>query len=285
MKIAVVILNYNSSNDCCKCIGFFKQQTGIEFEIIVVDNNSCPDDLNVIKELCKAEGCTLLLNNENRGYSAGNNTGLRYAANKGYKYALIANPDMEFPQSDYIASLSTKMEEDPQIAVAASDIIGLDGRHQNPLLHDDNWYHQFDWVKDVFCRCVRGIDTYDFSDDYRESHYCNRLSGCCFLVRIPFLQSINFFDEYPFLYCEEAILAQQVQRTGFRMYYIANIQSIHRHISSVKGNPVARFKHWKRSKIYFFRKYSNNSWLGKKISMLSITLYVWIFTLYYHFKN
>lgn len=26
------------------------------------------------------------------------NIGLRYAANKGYEYALIANPDMEFPQ-------------------------------------------------------------------------------------------------------------------------------------------------------------------------------------------
>ena len=96
MKIAVIILNYNSNADCRKCIGYLKAQQGVRQEIIVVDNCSRDDDRNAVEVLCKEQGCTFIANNENRGYNAGNNVGLRYAAEKGYEFALIANPDMEF---------------------------------------------------------------------------------------------------------------------------------------------------------------------------------------------
>ena len=95
-KIAIIILNYNSSADCRKCIGYLKTQQDVKLEIIVVDNCSHEDERKAVETLCKEQGCTFIANNENRGYNAGNNVGLRYAAEKGYEYALIANPDMEF---------------------------------------------------------------------------------------------------------------------------------------------------------------------------------------------
>ena len=33
MKVALVILNYNSSGDCRKCIADLKLQTGVEMEL------------------------------------------------------------------------------------------------------------------------------------------------------------------------------------------------------------------------------------------------------------
>ena len=109
MKIATIILNYNSSADCRKCIGFLKAQQGVELEIVVVDNCSRDDERKAVETLCKEQGCTFIANNENKGYNAGNNVGLRYAAEKGYEYALIANPDMEFPQTDYQSNLLVQM--------------------------------------------------------------------------------------------------------------------------------------------------------------------------------
>ena len=112
MTIPIIILNYNSSTDCSKCISFLKQQKEVEVEIVVVDNCSREDDVKTLRKLCSKQQCTLIENHENRGYNAGNNIGLRYAAQKGYKYALIANPDMEFPQKDYLAKMVAKMEEE-----------------------------------------------------------------------------------------------------------------------------------------------------------------------------
>lgn len=35
MKVPVILLNYNSSADCCKCVADLKQQEGVELEIIM----------------------------------------------------------------------------------------------------------------------------------------------------------------------------------------------------------------------------------------------------------
>lgn len=274
MKVAVIILNYNSSDDCRKCMSFLKRQEGVELELVLVDNSS-PDG-DKVEALCRELGCTFIASAENRGYNAGNNIGLRYAAEKGYKYALIANPDMEFPQTDYIKRLVAVMEQDEKIVVVGSDIVGADGIHQNPFVKDGNWRSSFRWITEPFKK--KKMEAYDFIDNYATSHYCAKVSGCCLMVRMNFIQGIGFFDEYPFLYCEEPILSRQVEMAGKRMYYTAEAQAIHRHIASTKGDPVKRFQHWKRSRLYFINRYSGDSWIGKKMASLSMTLYVGIFT-------
>lgn len=273
MKVAVIILNYNSSDDCRKCISFLKRQEGVELELVLVDN--CSPDGDKVKTLCLEEGCTFILSKENRGYNAGNNIGLRYAAHKGYKFVLIVNPDMEFPQTYYVKNLVETMETDSNIVVAGSDIITSEGVHQNPMMRDGNWRSSFGWVKGILTK--RKTDAYDFIDNYAENHYCRKVSGCCLMVRMDFMQSIGFFDEYPFLYCEEAILSRQVERAGKRMYYTATVQAIHRHIASTKGDPVQRFRQWKRSRLYFINRYSGDSWIGKKIACFSMQLYTTLF--------
>lgn len=272
MKIAVIILNYNSSADCAKCISFLKQQKNVDLDIVIVDNLSQAEDVTYIKELCRTENCTLLLNSQNKGYSAGNNVGLRYAVDKGYQYALITNPDMEFPQTDYINRLVERMKMDYRIAVAGSDIIGPDGVHQNPMKADGNWCDSFGWVKSFFKR--KTDDAYDFIDKYQTSHYCHKLGGCCMMVNLAFIKEIGYLDEYPFLYCEEAILSKQVERSGWWMYYLATIQAVHQHIKKDKGDPVRRFREWRRSRIYFIERYSDDCWLGKQISKLSMRMYI-----------
>lgn len=284
MKIAIVILNYNSAADCRKCIGYLQQQTSVEQEIIIVDNCSQKDDRKAVEQLCHECGCTFIANSENRGYNAGNNVGLRYAAKKGYEYALIANPDMEFPQKDYLASLLKKMQEDKNIVVCGSGIVGADGIHQSPMGKDGNWRASFGWVKDIFGK-KKGGGAYDFIDNHKESHYCHKVSGCCFMISIPFLHEINFFDENVFLYCEEAILARQVEMADKKMYYLSTAQAVHRHVKSEKGDPVRRFKVWGRSRCYFIDKYSNDHWLGKQIAKLSMKMYVLTFTLYNRLKR
>ena len=284
-KIAIIILNYNSSADCRKCIGNLKAQQGVEQEIVVVDNCSREDERKAAEQLCKEQGCTFIANNENRGYNAGNNVGLRYAAEKGYEFALIANPDMEFPQTDYLATLLAKMQEDEDIVVCGSDIVGADGIHQSPMGKEGNWQGSFGWVKDIFGNKNKKNDAYKFIDNHKESHYCHKVSGCCFMIRTAFLKEINFFDEKVFLYCEEAILSRQVELAGKKMYYLATAQAVHRHVNNEKGDPVRRFKVWGKSRCYFIDKYSGYPWYGKFLAKMSMKMYVLTFTLYNKIKK
>lgn len=284
MKIAIIILNYNSSADCCKCINSLKQQQGVDTEIIVVDNCSLEEERKAVEIICKENDCTFIANNENKGYNAGNNAGLRYAVEKGYEYALIANPDMEFPQKDYLYRLAEKLQNDTDIVVCGSDIIGADGIHQSPMGKEGNWRNSFGWIKDILRRKKQG-EAYDFIDNYKESHYCHKVSGCCFMIKTAFLEQINFFDEKVFLYCEEAILSRQVEIAGKKMYYLATAQAVHRHVKSEKGNPMKRFKTWGKSRCYFIDHYSQDSWIGKQIAKLSMKMYVLAFVIYNKLKR
>lgn len=256
MKVPIILLNYNSSTDCAKCISFLKRQRGVEIEIVVVDNCSRMDDLTRLRVLCESEPlCTLIENHENRGYNAGNNIGLRYAAEKGYKYALIANPDMEFPQEDYVEKMVAKMEEDEEIAVCGSDIVHREGFHQNPIIEDKRWYHCFDWVYSTFFH--KGHKYAITTGNYAHTHFCKKLSGCCLMLRMNFVQSINFFDENVFLYCEEGILAKQIERANKKCLYVSDIKAVHNHIKKQKGNSQVALKEWIKSRCYFEKQYNN----------------------------
>lgn len=271
MKVAVIILNHNSYDDCCKCVSYLKQQKGIELGLIIVDNNSLDQDK--IEAFCQEVGCIFIASPENRGYNAGNNIGLRYAEEQGYEYAMIVNPDMEFPCEDYVAKLAGVIQGDSRVVIVGSDIIGGNGEHQNPLKRDGNWREAFYWIKDIFGyrKSTGVIDGCDYD------HYCAKVNGCCLLVRMSFIRMIGYFDEYPFLYCEESILSRQVERLGLRMFYTRSTYAIHRHIPSKKGDPIKRVQQWKRSRIYFINNYSGDTWVGKIISILSFSLYAWIF--------
>ena len=299
MKIAAIILNYNSAADTMKCIEFLqKQKLNEELHVIVVDNsdreqgvgskeqgvdNSQISNLNFLSPKAQRpmvqQSTEVIYAEENRGYSAGNNIGLRRATEIGAKYALVINPDMELVDVNYIARLVEVMERDEDVVVAATDVVTPEGIHQNPMLPDGDWHSAFGWVKEIFSR-KKPVDTYSFIDNYKESHVCAKVSGCCLMLRMSFVEEIGYFDEYPFLYCEEAILARQVEMAGKKMYYLADTQAVHRHVKSEKGDPVKRFKHWQRSRIYFYRRYSKDSWWGRWISILSMRLYVLVFTIY-----
>lgn len=266
MTVPVILLNYNSSADCAKCISYLKRQQGVEIEIVVVDNCSHEDDLIRLRTLCESEPlCTLIENHENRGYNAGNNIGLRYAAQKGYKYALIANPDMEFPQEEYVAKMVAKMDEDEEIVVCGSDITNSDGRHQNPQ-REATYMEELFWFMEIL-RNKKSKKWY--LCDYTQSGYCEKVSGCSLIVRMDFIREINYFDEHVFLYSEESILAKQVKLNNKRMYYMANINVIHRHIKSQKGPSSPRMRILYQSRNYYLRNYSGYRGLKLKILLLS----------------
>ena len=87
---AVIILNYNSFDDTLGLIiSIEKYDPGLC--IIVIDNASGAEDRRKLADL---EGrCITILLEENGGYAAGNNIGIRKAEELGFDTFLLANSD------------------------------------------------------------------------------------------------------------------------------------------------------------------------------------------------
>lgn len=284
MKIATILLNYNSTADCRKCIGYLLKQQGVEQEIIVVDNCSRNEEREAVEALCKETGATFIANSTNSGYNAGNNVGLRYAAKQGYEYALIANPDMEFPQTEYINKLLQPMIQDKEIVVCGSDIVTPQGIHQNPKRRgDDRLSNYFSLLTGLFS--TKKEDNPNWIESPTESKECRCLNGCCFAIRMSFAKDIGFFDEGTFLYGEEPILGAQVENNNKKMHYFADTYAIHNHKKSKEGSRTFCLGHWRNSMVHSLHKYSKMPLYKKVFARISIELYFFILKISYLIKN
>ncbi len=281
MKLAVIILNYNSGADCRKCIADLKRQTFSEAEIVVVDNCSREDDADAVRQFCRENGCTFISSASNRGYNAGNNVGLRYAAGNGCEFVLVCNPDVEFPQPGYVQKLIDIMEGDEKIAVCGSDIVTPEGIHQNPKYCPEcSWQQSFRWIGEVFRSRSTG-PVPEWVEDPGHSRFCKAVNGCCLMLRMSFLKQIGFFDERTFLYGEEPILGRQVEMSGWKMYYAADVAAVHNHRKSREGSHSFCARHWRHSQLVYLRFYSGYPFYGKCFAALSVFIYFTMLELYH----
>src|SRR5438270_10436540 len=98
-RLSIVVVTWNSARFLPRCLAGVAGQTWPDIEVIVVDNASTDGSTDVIRKL--APGAHLIANNDNRGFSAAVNQGIRVASGK---YVLLCNPDA-FLQPDYARRL------------------------------------------------------------------------------------------------------------------------------------------------------------------------------------
>ena len=281
--IGIVILNYNTSIECEKCIEYIHTQRDVNYLIVLVDNCSSKDDVKKLEIIAREKNVKLIKNVQNNGYSAGNNVGLKYACDRGCKYAVIINPDVELVNPFSLKRMCEVMDNDATVAVCGTDIVLPDSNvHHNPS-KELSFIDEFDWIGCYYRYRHKPQGTW-WLGDFSVSSYCEKLHGCCFMIRMSFLCTIGFLDEHTFLYSEEPILAKQVERTGMRMYYIADVQIIHNHIKSAKGNPLKRWKILSESRKYYLKHYSGYKTIPLFLILLSRQIQNLIFLFYFKFK-
>ena len=100
-KTLVIIINYNSAVHTKECVESFARQTRQDFDLMVIDNASNPDDVDLLDRIESAR-LTVVKSKSNLGFSGGNNIGLKYALEKKYARALLINNDTTVPE-DFMA--------------------------------------------------------------------------------------------------------------------------------------------------------------------------------------
>lgn len=268
-KVMAVVLNYNTSDDTKKCVDYLQKQQNTDLKICIVDNGSTDGTTSELEKYADQNQILFIANSENKGFSAGNNVGLKKAAELGCDYAWIINPDVEIRDADYASKAIAKMDEDKKIAVLGTDVIDNNGQHQNPMgeprfLEEVIW--PLLWIRNKINQRFNGVRR------YKKSRYCKKVSGCCFFVDMQFIKSIDYLDENVFLYSEEPILSVRVKRMGLKEYYYSEISAYHIHIPSEKGNKNDSLKTFYKSRRYFIDTYNRYGRIGKHFAIASLKL-------------
>ena len=123
MELSVIIVSYNVRHFLEQCLlSVFKALEGIDSEVFVVDNNSADGSSSMVSS--RFPGARLIINHENRGFSAANNQALKLA--KG-KYLLILNPDTLVEEETFKKCISF-MDDHPEAGAAGVRMIDGKGR-------------------------------------------------------------------------------------------------------------------------------------------------------------
>lgn len=114
--ISIIIPIYNTQKYLSRCIGSVLEQTYQDFELILVDDGSTDNSLELCRKWSKIDQRIVLISQENGGVSKARNAGLDVA--KG-KYITFIDSD-DWVSSNYLAVLLETMEKnDAQLVVGS----------------------------------------------------------------------------------------------------------------------------------------------------------------------
>lgn len=259
-KTAAIVLNYINYSDTIKCIDNLMDK-GAQAEVIIVDNNSPNDSVKILEQYVSDKpNCVLIANKVNSGYAAGNNVGIRYAADNmpWVEYICIMNPDTLIVSKSVFDVLIRAIETQKEYAVAAPVI----EQHGVVDLRRTCWKLPSGWK---LClqqtRIFHPALHYDFSKSNGEIAEVDVVHGSFFMAKMNVLKEIGFLDENTFLYCEETLLGLELKKRGYKEIEVFSEHVLHNHPPAVKRRVryVERMKKAMngniKSNIYICKKY------------------------------
>jgi len=199
--INILILNWNSSRSASKLIKSIGSSSYKAYRIVLIDNYSKESDRKSIvkiyedyKDICDIH---LILNNENYGYSGGNNIGYDYLVSNNLEGELIIlNPDVEISSNTFQVMFDA----------LKSNVGGVMAR----TVHMNDTRIMYDYIK------LKG-----FMQKYVTSNnkicQTDYLAGSCMLINRALIDKIGLFDVSFFMYWEDVELSLRIKRSGFKL--------------------------------------------------------------------
>jgi N-acetylglucosaminyl-diphospho-decaprenol L-rhamnosyltransferase len=251
IDLSIVILNWNVRDLLDRCLASIRPER-FTIETIVVDNASTDDSLDLLRS--KYPDVTVIANSINRGFTGGNNQGLRAAHGR---YCMILNPDTEIVD-DALEQLLVYLGAQPQVGALGPQLLNPDGsiqssRRRFPTLatafFESTWLQR--WAP-------RGLLRRFYLEDVSPSivQEVDWLTGACTVFRREALDQVGLYDEQNFfMYSEEVDLCRRVKEAGWKIVYLPAAKVIH-HIGKSSDQVVAaRHLYFQTSKVHYFRKY------------------------------
>lgn len=276
--VGVIILNFNTANDVLACVKSVKEKTSTDYKIYIVDNCSTDNSAEVIKNnFLGDERITLLFSQENRGFSAGNNIGIKKAIDDGCDVLCVTNSDILLI-NDAITILKNKIEADNSVGVIAPSIHSPNDDKEAQFARNKLTFGNF-LAEKTFLKHFKGfckkypryiVSDQEFDSDFK---FFGMTYGCFYVAKASFFVNSDFLDEDVFLFNEEDIMAYKLENLDLKTMISPEAIVLHNHHSSINKTSCAnRVLHFRLSELIVLRKYA-------KVSMFWLSPIIFVFKL------
>lgn len=235
MDISIVIVSWNNRNYLEPCLrSIYEANNGAEFEIVIVDNGSSDGTQTFLRE--HYSQITLIENNKNLGLSKATNQGIQATVGR---YVLLYNNDT-LMQPETLDKFVKFMDEHPDAGAAGGRLLNGDGSFQ---ASHNNFPSVWSAFLDVTRLWILINKNYPSEADSNEIQVVNWISSACLVVRRKVLEQVGLLDEDYFLYGDEMDLQYRMKQSGWKIFYIPYISTIH--FGSVSLN------RWRKRRLFY----------------------------------
>lgn len=269
MNVCFIFVNYNNSKLSVDCVNSILSCEKQNVEIVIVDNNSSPEEKCILNQLSSLNHVDILYLDKNIGYFPAHVKGQEFIYSHGnsYDYMIVANNDMIF-HSDFLDNLNT-LHIPSNVMVLSPDIITLDGVHQNPhfihklsrvrkLLYHvyySNYYIATFLMKLLENFSLKRSAKHKVGYDVEQPIYIG--FGACFILTNFFMNKIKYLDNRSFLMGEEVLLMQQVKEANGVILYKPDLKVTHLDSATFKKLSSKFTFNCEKNAYKIYRKYLN----------------------------
>ena len=249
MSLGIVIVNYRTPGLTVDCLRSLLPEVAAlpDVQVVVVDGNSGDGSADAIATVVASEGWSgwvrVVPLQENRGFSAGNNAGIRLLLADGRPPAwiLLLNPDT-LVRPGALAAMLRRAASRPRTGIVGSRLEDPDGTPQSAAF-------RFFSIPGELERGFRLRVTSRVLARWAvvlpqpvEACRVDWVSGASLLVRREILETVGLMDEGYFLYCEEVDFCLQAARAGWECWHEPESRVVHLGGQSTGVDPTDTFR-------------------------------------------
>jgi len=273
MDVSVIIINYNTPDLTQNCINsIFKYTNGIDFEIIVVDNASSDNSIEI---LSKDKKIILIKNKTNLGFGKANNIGYKYATGK---YIALLNSDTIILNNVLKIFYDFAQTSDEKIACMGCLLLN----QNKQIVHSFNEFASMKTIAKAIIQIYLYYLKVKMFKDYESvklqsalPFFVDYITGAALFIRRSVIEKLGFFDTDFFMYFEESELQQRYNKAGYLSVIIDGPLIIHLEGASYKRDHSRslsqRVMFTKSMFMYMRKKYS---YCGYKVFRLIYLLII-----------
>jgi len=257
MTLSIIIVNWNVKPLLERCLSsIFLYGKNLDYEILVVDNNSIDGSKEYLKDLLlKKQQIKVILNNKNLGFAKANNQAIKIS--KG-ELVLFLNPDTEI-RGGTLQKMVDFMKKNPSCGIAGCQLRGVNGKIQSSVRSFPTLISQvliFLKLPYLFPNLPAFKKYFLYSFDYQKEQEVDQVMGAFLLTRREVIEEVGAFDENFYIWFEEVDFCFRVKKASWKVIYTPGSQILH--YGGKSFAQIASFKKQKifnQSAIYYFKKH------------------------------
>ena len=250
--LSIIIVSYNTSELTLKCIKSIIDETqSIDYEIIVVDNNSTDNTVEQIK-LC-FPNVVVITNKENKGFAYALNIGIHRSLGD---TVLSINSDT-IVLNHAVEKSYNFLSNNNDVQILGVKLLNADGSIQPScrfLPSIPNCLCEAFFLINLFPKSKIFGKYYMSYFDYKSTIKTEWIKGTYMMIKKSVFEKIGFFDDNYFLYTEETDFMFRANKANLKTIFFHEAEIYHLEGASSKKNPEKVYRMVYRTKLFYFRK-------------------------------